>query len=184
MTFKSAPPIPPTIITEVYNALIHLKQTGTRGLDGLDGKILKLSAPAISDTLTYVYHLCIQNCYLPAAFKQAKVVPLFHSGKSSGPSNYRSISVFSALSKPFEKHVNKHVLARINQDNLLHPNQSGFSENHSCHTALTSLVDQWLSSINDNKFCGALSVDLAKAFDVIDCDLLLRKLAVSQETLE
>ena len=126
MTFKSAPPIPPTIITEVYNALIHLKQTGTRGLDSLDGNILKLSAPVISDTLTYVYNLCIQICYVPAAFKQAKVIPLVKSGKSSDPSNYRPISVLSALSKPFGKHINKHILAHFNKNNLLHPNQSGF----------------------------------------------------------
>ena len=105
---QSAPPIPPMTITEVYNALIHLKQTGTRGLDSLDGNILKLSAPVISDTLTYVYNLCIQICYVPAAFKQAKVIPLFKSGRRSDPSNFRPISVLSALSKPFEKHINKH----------------------------------------------------------------------------
>ena len=68
----------------------------------------------------------------------------------------------------------------MNKNNLLHPNQSGFRENHSCHTALTSLVDQWLSSINDNKFCGAVFVDFAKAFDVIDHDLLFRKSAVNR----
>ena len=127
-----------------------------------------------------------QNCCVPAAFKQAKVIPLFKSGKSSDPSNYRPISVLSALSKSFEKHINKHILAHFNKNNLLHPNQSGFRENHSCHIALTSLVDQWLSSINDNKFCGAVFVDFAKAFDVIDHDLLLRKLVVyglSQGTL-
>ena len=56
---------------------------------------------------------------------------------------------------------------------------SGFRENHPCHIPLTSLVDPWLSSINDNKFCGALFVDFAKAYDVIDYDLLLRKLVVS-----
>jgi len=54
----------------------------------------------------------------------------------------------------------------------------GLEKNHSCHTALTSLADQWLSNINDNKFCGALFMDFAKAFVVIDHDLLLRKLAV------
>ena len=57
---QSAPPIPPMAITEVYAALMHLKQTGTRGLDGLDGTTLKLIAPVISDTLTYVYNLLIQ----------------------------------------------------------------------------------------------------------------------------
>ena len=148
----SAPPVPPMTITKLYNALVHLKQTGTRGLDG---KILKLSATVISDTLTYVYNLCIQNCYVPAAFKQAKVIPLFKSGKSSDPSNCRPVSVLSALSKPFEKHINKHILAHFNKNNLLHSNQSGFRENHPRHTALASLVDQWLSRINGNKFCGA-----------------------------
>ena len=33
--------IPPTAIYEVYNALLQLKQTGNRGLDDLDGKIIK-----------------------------------------------------------------------------------------------------------------------------------------------
>ena len=34
---QSALPIPSKTINKVYNALVHLKQTGTRGLDGLDG---------------------------------------------------------------------------------------------------------------------------------------------------
>ena len=92
----------------------------------------------------------------------------------------------SALSKPFEKHINKHILAHFNKIKLFHPNQSGYRENHSCHTILTSAVVQWFSSINDNKYCGALFVDFAKAFAVTDYDLLLRKLAVyelSPETL-
>ena len=46
------------------------------------------------------------------------------------------------------------------------------------YTALTSLADQWLSNINNNQFRGVLIVDFAKAFDVIDHDLFLRKLAL------
>ena len=80
--------------------------------DGLHGKILKLSAPVISDTLTYVYNLFIQKCYVPAAFKQAKIIPLFKSGTSSDPSNYRPVSIFSALSRPFKKHILLHILTK------------------------------------------------------------------------
>ena len=35
---QSATPILPMTIAEVFNALVHLKETGTRGLDDLDGK--------------------------------------------------------------------------------------------------------------------------------------------------
>ena len=64
---------------EVSNALVHLKQSGTRGHDDLGGKILKLSAPVICDTLTYIYNLRIEKCSIPVAFKQAKVIPLVKS---------------------------------------------------------------------------------------------------------
>ena len=184
---KSTPKIPFMSIHEVYNALLQSKQTGTRGLDGIDGKILKLSAPIITETLTYIYNLCIdKNCF-PDAFKRAKVIPLYKSGNRDDPSNYRPISILSVLSKPLEKHLNKCILSHFKLNNLLLPNQSGFRQNHSCHTALINLVDSWLSNINNNEFTGVLFVDFAKAFDVIDHDLLVRKLAVyglSDNTLQ
>ena len=158
-------------IIEIYNAFIHLKQTGTRWSRWKNTE-------AFSDTPTYVYNLCIQKCYVPVAFKQSKVIPLFKSGKSSDPSNYRPISVLSALSKSFEKHINifLHILTKT-ACGLLHHNQSGFRENHSCHTALTSLADQWFSSINDNTFCGAFLWTMICSFKNWQCiDCLRRRL--------
>lgn len=170
--------IPLMTTAEVYNALTQLKQTNTRGLDGLDGKILKMAAPVITETLTYVYNLCLEKAYIPTPLKHAKVIPLFKSGDVTDPSNYRPISIMSVISKPLEKHINKHILQHLNTYDLIHVSQSGFRANHSCHTALTTLIEQWLNNINKNKLCGALFVDFAKAFDVINHDLLLKKLAI------
>ena len=149
-------------VTEVYSALRHLKENGARDLDGLDGKVLKLTAPIITDTLTYIYNLCIDKNHIPKTFKTAKVIPIYKNGCHSDPSNYRPISVLSLLSKPLEKHINKWILKHLNQNKLLHPNQSGFRENHSCHTALINLVDNWLNNINKNEYCGVLFVDFKK----------------------
>ena len=55
----------------MYNALLQLKQTGTRSLDDLDGKIIKMCAHVITETVTYIYNLCIDKNYFPKAFKQA-----------------------------------------------------------------------------------------------------------------
>ena len=122
---------------KVVKSLNHLKQTGCRDLDGLDRRILKLGAPFISKTLTYIYNLCIDKNYFPKRLKQAKVIPFFKSGETSDPSNYRPISILSILSKPLEKHIQHHLTDHLHKNDLLHENQSGFRDNHSCHTALT-----------------------------------------------
>jgi hypothetical protein len=125
--------IPFMTVIEVSQALNHLKQTNTRGLDGLDGKILKIAAPFITDSLTYIYNLCIDKSYFPNVFKQAKVIPLYKSGDTSNPSNDRPISVLSNLSKPLEKHINKYLNKHLEYNDLLNSNQSGFRAKHMPH---------------------------------------------------
>ena len=68
----------------------------------------------------------------------------------------------------------KHFLV----NDLFYQKQSGFRQIHSCHTALTELINTWLSEININKLYRALFIDFVKAFDVINHDLLLRKLTL------
>ena len=174
--FKSSFMLGPMTTSDVSKSLWALKQSCTRDLDGLDRRILKLACPVIVETLTYLYNLCIdKNCF-PSKFKQAKVVPIYKSGDTADPSNYRPISILSFLSKPLEKHIYKSLYAYLNNNSLIHENQSGFRQNHSCHTALIQLVDNLLTNINLNEFTGILFVDFAKAFDVIAHSLLLRKL--------
>ena len=146
-------------VTEVYNALKYLKQSGTRDPDGLDTKILRLAAPLITNTLTYVFNLCKMKSTFLSAFKMTKVIPLYKSGDSANPSNYRPISIVSVLSKPLEKHINKNLLMHLDKHKLLHPNQFGFRKKHSCQTSLTSLVDQWLTNINNDEFNGVMFID-------------------------
>ena len=101
-------------------------------------------------------------------------MPIFKSGGNKDPSNYRPISVLSVLSKPLEKHL----LSYLKTNDLIHTNQSGFREHHSCHTALTTLVKTVFKNINNKELTGVLFVDFAKTFDAINHDLLLRKLAL------
>ena len=149
-------------VADVYNALKHLKQSGTRDLDDLDTKILKLAAPLVIYTLTYVYNLCIIKNTFPSAFKTATVIPIYKSGNSTNPSNCRPVSVVSVLSKPLEKRIDKHLLLHLNRYNLLHPKQSGFRKKHSCQTALTSLVEPWLANIDNNNLMVLYSLTFKK----------------------
>ena len=91
----------------------------------------------------------------PSTFKKVKVIPLYKYGNSANNSKFRPISIVSVLSKPLEKYINKNLLLYFYRCNLLHPIQSGFrKKKHSCQTALTSLVQQWLTNIDNNELNG------------------------------
>ena len=138
-----------------------------------------LSLPYIVQHLTYVYNLCINHSCFPSDLKTEKVVPLPKATDLTDVNNYRPISVLSSISKPLEKHVHKHLLKYLDRFNLIHTHQSGFGPQHSCQSALTCLVDRLLSSIKDSNLNGVF-LDLKKAFDLIDHQIILKKMKTYQ----
>ena len=75
------------------------------GLDGIGANTLKLAAPAIADSITYICNLSIKTKSFQEKWKEAKVTPIFKKGKTDDCSNYRPISVLQILSKILEKHL-------------------------------------------------------------------------------
>ena len=115
-------------------------------------------------------------------FKQVKVIPLYKSGDPTDRSNYRPISILSLLSKPLEKNTQKHISCYLNNNDLIHENQSGFRDDHSCPSALIQLVVEFFFiNVNNNGFTGFLFVDFTKAFDVINHCFLLQKASAFYE---
>ena len=102
--------LPFMTVKEVYKSLCHLKQSNTKGTDGLDWKILRLSAPFIAEILTYIYIIFVlTRTPSPRYLRKQKLSP------SSNLVTNRILPtldpfLYYLLSKPLAKHINKHVM--------------------------------------------------------------------------
>ena len=123
-------------------------------------------------------NISLHTGVFPDVLKEARVIPIHKGGPSEDPSNYRPIPILPIVSKVIEKHVTKHLFAYLNKYKLLHEAQSDFRKHHSCQTALIKLINNWLSHIDRGNIVAAIFFDLKKAFDIVDHEILLQKLAL------
>ena len=137
-----------------------------------------MSLPYIIDSLTCVFNLCIEKNVFPSELEKAKMVPLPKYTDKTNPTNYRPISLLSVLSNLLEKHGHIYLNDYLEKRQLLHPFQSGFRRKYSCNTALVRLTNSWIKAVNKSEVSGVVFLDLKKAFDLVDHDVLLKKLAI------
>ena len=84
---------------------------------------------------------------------------------------------YSHVSKIFEKVIYRQLYEYLQDNSLLNTHQSGFRSTHSTLTALLETTNNWSINIDNGLLNGVLFIDLKKAFDTIDHEIILRKLA-------
>ncbi|MCG8066696.1 MAG: hypothetical protein JAY84_02445 [Candidatus Thiodiazotropha taylori] len=163
---------------ELKSILKSLDPNKSTGIDGISPKMLKLASDVLLPSLLQISNISIHTGVFPDVLKDARIIPIHKGGPSEDPSNYRPISILPLVSKIIERHVTKHLFAYLNKYKLIHETQSGFRKHHSCQTALIKLINDWLKHIDQGNVVGAVFFDLKKAFDVVDHEILLQKLAL------
>ena len=129
--------------------------------------------------VTPLTHICNQSFLtgiFPTKMKTAKVIPIFKSGDRHQFSNYRPISLLSQFSKILEKLVIQRLNKFIDKYNILTDHQYGFRSNRSTSMAVTELVEEISTAVDNKEFMVGVFIDLKKAFDTIDHSLLMKKI--------
>ena len=122
--------------------------------------------------MTKPFNYSILNGVFPHDWKIAKVIPLYKKGLKTMLDNYRPISILPAISKAMENILYDY----LSNSGILSKYQFGFRRHHSTSTALLDSTKQWYSNMDKRLINIVAFLDLNKAFDTIDHDILIKKL--------
>ena len=166
-----------TTTAQVFSLLSKLCQSKATGLDNISAKLLRQCPDLLSESLTVIFNQSLITGIFPDEWKSARVTPLYkNSGKRNEPTNYRPISVIPVVAKVFERIIYDQVYHYLSKNSLLTRHQSGFRSLHSTVTALLEATDSWAMNIDRGLINAVVFLDLKKAFDTVDHEILLRKL--------
>ena len=154
-----------------------LSQLNGKKATGLDRIPCKLASHIVAPSLTKIFKSCIEQGIFPNEWKIAKVTPIFKKDAKSDLNNYRPISVLPLVSNIFEKIIYQQLYDYLNENKLLSNYQSGFRSLHSTLTALLEATNNWSINKDNGLLNGVIFIDLKKAFDTIDHEIVLQKLA-------
>ncbi len=163
-------------ITTINRALGKMKKSLGFGSDGIASNFLKIAFPVICNSICDIFNFSIFSGSFPESWKIARVAPIFKGGKPDDRSNYRPISVLPVVSRLFEKVIYDQLYQYLDKHKYLASHQSGFRSLHSVVTCLLKGTSDWYIDIDSGKYTAMIFIDLKKAFDTVDHQILLDKM--------
>ena len=137
-------------------------------------KILKQFIDDYAEKLTAIYNdHCIKGTF-PDSLKHADVVPLHKKGSKADKENFRPISKLPAISKVFERIMYDQLYDFMSTK--LSTLLSGFRKGYGSQHALLHMLHNWRIQLDQGRTVAAVLMDLSKAFDCINHDLLIAKM--------
>ena len=161
---------------DVLAAIDSLNSKTSSGFDGLSTIMLKSVKYEVCDSLTLIINQSLTTGLFPEKLKIAKVIPLHKGDDKSDISNYRPISMLSSVSKVFERIIHDQLYQYFDSNKLFYHSQYGFRKQRSTELAALELVEYILTEMDKNETPINVYLDLSKAFDTLDHDILLHKL--------
>ena len=166
--------------SDVKECLTMLKSKRCEGYDRIPVCALVDSKEILLDPLFSLFSKIYKTKQIPEQWKISKIVPIHKKGPKDCIENYRPVANLCSASKIFEKLILKqiHYLESTNKLDLTGKQQHGFKKNKSTATVGTLLQSLIARAADENCYVVMASLDLSMAFDLVNIELLLKRLGV------
>lgn len=166
----------PLSFDEIERMVNRLKQRKSTGIDEIPNEVLKNHDVML--LLYYLFVKCFECCIIPSLWLRAIIVPVPKSVTKDPyvPLNYRGISILSCVCKVFSGIINKRIANYCELGDLFVDEQNGFREKRACVDHIFSLTSIIRNRFAESKDTFACFIDMQKAFDWVDRDMLFYKL--------
>ena len=160
----------------VAKMLRNIKPHKATGPDEIPARLLKEAADQLAPILTLIFQASYNQGTVPAAWRQADVVPVFKKGDPATPSNYRPISLTAISCKLMEHIMQTSIMRHLDNNAILHDSQHGFRKRRSCETQLLLTTADIHRALDNNIQADGILLDFSKAFDKVPHKRLALKL--------
>ena len=153
---------------------LNAKKSGT--FMNIPVKRLKEVVDIVAKPLTDIWKVeVVEGMKFASQLKLADITPLHKKLETVNKENYRPVSLLPVVSKLFERLMQKQMVAYI--EKFLSPYLCGYRKGFNSQYALIAMIEKWKKCLDgEGGFAGAIMMDLSKAFDTINHELLIAKL--------
>ncbi len=162
-------------VKKVIHHQLNLKKSP--GHDLITSKMLKELPDKAVKLITFIFNAILRHGYFPPIWKISEVIMILKPGKDETvTSSYRPISLLPSLSKLFEKVLLQKLHPVLEEKKLLPDHQFGFREQYSTIEQVHRFVNEIKSALDGKKYCSAVFLDVAQAFDKVWHEGLIYKI--------
>jgi retron-type reverse transcriptase len=157
----------PISMTELSYSIAKFSNSSSPGPDGISYSVFKQFSSSCKRILLNLVNQFFNDGFLPKNLKQALQIAF---PKPSG--DFRPITLMNCFLKIYESILYQRLYAFI--DSLLPYSQFGFRRNRSSYDQAAALINFAESQRNLNLYVGIIFIDIKKAFDRVDRNILLQ----------